>query len=507
MDVVLLVLVCLLGLILAQPVLKRQNSFRRISYYIDRLPGDRWYPLVGSVAQLLRAKRQDLFQVLADRHRRLGPIFRSWYGSLPMVHIYKPEHVEVIFKSNTITSKGLFYRFFMMWLGQGLISGSGPRWRAHRKIITPSFHFKILDSYGEIFAEKGACLVNYLRKFEGKGFVEITEDLTKIGLDVITETAMGVRLGFLEGSSAEGLEYAKAIINFSRIAYRRCVNPLYGNDFLFHCTALGRESERCSKLIGSFNRRIIQTRKKQLEAQSPTVEAEKDELGRRIKVSFLDMLLNYQRSNPFADEEIEEEVSTFMFGGFDTTSATLSYAFAALGNHPECLKKVQAELDEIFTENPSRKVTPQDVARMEYLDRVVKEVLRFFCFVPYIFRQLDEDIELDGFTIPTGTNLSICLYNLHHDPHHYPEPFRFDPDRFLPENCSKRHPYAYVPFSAGARNCLGQKFAMRNIKTLLACVLRKYNVKCLERVEDIKYTIEIVLRPLNGLHVALERRT
>ncbi|KAH1006182.1 hypothetical protein HUJ05_006943 [Dendroctonus ponderosae] len=129
-----------------------------------------------------------------------------------MVHIYKPEHVEVIFKSNTITSKGMFYRFFMMWLGQGLISGSGPRWRAHRKIITPSFHFKILDSYGEIFAEKGACLVNYLRKFEGKGFVEITEDLTKIGLDVITETAMGVRLGFLEGSSAEGLEYAKAII-------------------------------------------------------------------------------------------------------------------------------------------------------------------------------------------------------------------------------------------------------------------------------------------------------
>nr|UUB32716.1 cytochrome P450 CYP4CV1 [Dendroctonus valens] len=506
MDFVLAVVVCFLGLILALPVLKRRKSFRRISYYIDQLPGDKWYPLVGSVVGLWGLKREDLFQAMANRHLRLGPLFRNWYGSLPVVHLYKPEHVQVVLKSNTNINKGLFYKYLFPWLGQGLISGSGPKWRMHRKIITPSFHFKILDSYGEIFAEKGACLAKYLERFEGKGFVEITSDLTKIGLDIITETAMGIKLEILEGNNTQGVEYANAIMSFLQVAYQRVVNPLYNLDFVFKYTALGRESERCRNVIHNFNQHIIQTRKKLLEAQGGPAVEEEDELGRKKKVSFLDMLLNYQRSNTFADEEIEEEVSTFMFGGFDTTTASLTCAFAALGNHPEYLARVQEELDEIFSDDPTRKVTPQDVARMDYLDRVVREVLRCFCFVPFIYRNLNEDIEIDGYTIPSGANLSISLYNLHHDPDHYPDPFKFDPDRFLPENCAKRHPYAFVPFSAGPRNCLGQKFAMRNVKTLLACVLREYNVKCQQRLEDIKYTIEIVLRPVNGLHVALERR-
>ncbi|ENN77673.1 hypothetical protein YQE_05824, partial [Dendroctonus ponderosae] len=540
MDFVLAVVVCFLGLVLALPVLKRRKTFRRISYYIDQLPGDKWYPLVGSVVSLWGLKREDLFQAMANRHLRLGPIFRNWYGSLPVVHLYKPEHVQVVFKSNTNINKGVFYKYLFPWLGQGLISGSGPKWRVHRKIITPSFHFNILDSYGEIFAEKGACLAKYLQRFEGKGFVEITGDLTKIGLDIITgsnltwafnntssefalaETAMGIKLGILEGNNTEGVEYANAIMSFLQVTYRRVANPLYNLDWLFKHTAVGRESERCCSVIHSFNQHIIQTRKRLLEAQGG-LAVEEDELGRKKKVSFLDLLLNYQRSNPFADEEVEDEVSTFMFGGFDTTTATLTCAFAALGNHPEYLARVQEELDEIFSDEPTRKVTPQDVARMEYLDRVVREVLRCFCFVPFIYRNLDEDIAigkparvssvglsssnvLDGYTIPRGANLSISLYNLHHDPDHYPEPFKFDPDRFLPENCAKRHPYAFVPFSAGPRNCLGQKFAMRNVKALLACVLREYNVKCQQRLEDIKYTIEIVLRPVNGLHVALERR-
>uniref|UniRef100_A0AAR5PD92 Cytochrome P450 n=1 Tax=Dendroctonus ponderosae TaxID=77166 RepID=A0AAR5PD92_DENPD len=505
MDFVLAVVVCFLGLVLALPVLKRRKTFRRISYYIDQLPGDKWYPLVGSVVSLWGLKREDLFQAMANRHLRLGPIFRNWYGSLPVVHLYKPEHVQVVFKSNTNINKGVFYKYLFPWLGQGLISGSGPKWRVHRKIITPSFHFNILDSYGEIFAEKGACLAKYLQRFEGKGFVEITGDLTKIGLDIITETAMGIKLGILEGNNTEGVEYANAIMSFLQVTYRRVANPLYNLDWLFKHTAVGRESERCCSVIHSFNQHIIQTRKRLLEAQGG-LAVEEDELGRKKKVSFLDLLLNYQRSNPFADEEVEDEVSTFMFGGFDTTTATLTCAFAALGNHPEYLARVQEELDEIFSDEPTRKVTPQDVARMEYLDRVVREVLRCFCFVPFIYRNLDEDIAIDGYTIPRGANLSISLYNLHHDPDHYPEPFKFDPDRFLPENCAKRHPYAFVPFSAGPRNCLGQKFAMRNVKALLACVLREYNVKCQQRLEDIKYTIEIVLRPVNGLHVALERR-
>lgn len=114
---------------------------------------------------------------------------------------------------------------------------------------------------------------------------------------------------------------------------------------------------------------------------------------------------------------------------------------------------------------------------MEYLDRVLKEVLRCYSFVPILARTLTEDVEigkcfkkfkllkikiflfiLDGVVLPKGCNLTIDLYDLHHDPDHYPDPYKFDPDRFLPEVVAKRHPYAYVPFSAGPRNCLGEDF-------------------------------------------------
>lgn len=115
------------------------------------------------------------------------------------------------------------------------------------------------------------------------------------------------------------------------------------------------------------------------------------------------------------------------------------------------------ELDSIFEDDPNRSVTIQDLTQMEYLDRVLKEVLRCYCFVPYIYRELQEDLDIGGLKLPKGVTVNISLYDMLHDAEQFPEPFRFDPDRFLPEQYSTRHPYAFAPFSAGPRNCLGNR--------------------------------------------------
>lgn len=91
-------------------------------------------------------------------------------------------------------------------------STSGPKWKRHRKIITPSFHFKVLDTYSEVFAAKAEGFTKYLERFEGAGFFDVTGYVTKLALDIITETAMGVKVNFLEGNDPRGLEYAQAII-------------------------------------------------------------------------------------------------------------------------------------------------------------------------------------------------------------------------------------------------------------------------------------------------------
>ncbi|KAK7076599.1 Cytochrome P450 4V2 [Halocaridina rubra] len=187
--------------------------------------------------------------------------------------------------------------------------------------------------------------------------------------------------------------------------------------------------------------------------------------------------------------------------------------FSTLETSMYTKQRAYEELLEVFGTS-DRPATMADLRQLKYTENCIKEALRLYPSVPMFARELKEEITVENYKVPPGTTLVIIPYCLHRDPKHFPKPEVFDPDRFLPENCKNRHPYAYIPFSAGPRNCidspysnmclslilvnLGQKFALIEEKIVVSNILRKFRVESVVRREDLRILGELVLRPENG---------
>ncbi|XP_023213652.1 cytochrome P450 4C1-like, partial [Centruroides sculpturatus] len=158
----------------------------------------------------------------------------------------------------------------------------------------------------------------------------------------------------------------------------------------------------------------------------------------------------------------------------------MSWSLYFLGRFHEIQDKVYLELQSIFENDMNKNITVDDLLKMTYLECVIKESMRICPPAPVIARENLYEIKIDDYILPPKSSISICIHAIHHNPSVYENPEVFDPDRFLPENFKKLHPYAFLPFSAGPRNCLGFKLAMVEMKTILANVLRNFKVYSLD---------------------------
>ncbi|UYV77779.1 CYP4V2, partial [Cordylochernes scorpioides] len=194
---------------------------------------------------------------------------------------------------------------------------------------------------------------------------------------------------------------------------------------------------------------------KKLLSEGKTPTNPEEEFITRRRRAFLDMLLYYHLVEGSMElEEVKEEVDNFMFTGHDSAALTTSWVIYFLGLYQNIQSRVMEELEEIYGENSDSDVTIEDTKKMKYLGCVMKESLRIYTGIPYIARHLTEDLKIGKYTIPAGATAMAFTYMIHRSPDIYPNPEVFDPDRFLPENVNKRHPFAYLPFSAGPRNCI-----------------------------------------------------
>ncbi|XP_051160004.1 cytochrome P450 4C1-like, partial [Leptopilina boulardi] len=210
------------------------------------------------------------------------------------------------------------------------------------------------------------------------------------------------------------------------------------------------------------------------------------------------------------DQDLREQVLTLLFGGSDTTARTIEFLFLMLAQHPEIQDRVYEELFNIYgVDDPGKNpVKSDDLQNLQYLERVIKETMRLFPAVPIIAREVTEDLEIDGYTIPKGCAVAASIIVLHRDEKYWPDPLKFDPDRFLPDEIHKRHPLAYMPFLIGSRDCIGRVYALMSIKVIAATFLRKYILKKdkITPIKDMKLKPDVLLKLAEPSTFRLEKR-
>lgn len=441
------------------------------------------------------------FHVLFKKHG----IHMFFMGTTLSVSLQKAEYIEEVLSSNTLLAKGPEYGMLHSWLGSGLLTSTGKKWRTRRRLFTPAFHFRILEDFiptinfqSQILAKKLGTLTR-----EGKLF-DIVPLVTLCTLDIICETIMGTSI---RAQYDVGSPYVKAVNRLGELFIQRMMNPLSESEFFFKRTAMGKEYNTCLNTLHSFTRKVIAERKQSLQGEGYAEPAHDNgpekQTAFKQKRPFLDLLINEHLKNPksITEEDIREEVDTFMFEGHDTTAVGISWALFLIGHQPREQQKIHDELDAIFQNDTERHVTPEDLKEMRYLECCLKEAQRIYPSVAFISRTCEEPFRIGSNTFPKGTMVRVSTYCLHRNETAFPKPEEFHPERFFPENSKGRHPYAYVPFSAGPRNCIGQKFALSEEKIVISNILRRFTVRSLDPRDQVVVVSELVLRPKNGLRM------
>ncbi|XP_072025349.1 uncharacterized protein, partial [Amphiura filiformis] len=432
------------------------------------------------------------------RHVNLGV---DWLGPfICFVRVLNPEYIKVAV-ANSGSKDNLVYNFVRAWLGDGLLLSEGPHWMTHRRLLTPAFHFEILRPYVKIYVDSTNIFLDKLSETKGRS-VDVFEHVSLMTLDSL------LKCSFSYHSNCQlnpDNEYTNAVHRFGELFGERVQFVPHHFDFIFHLSPSGFKWRRSISVLHKTSEEAIMKRRKELKE----LEDEGNSISRRGKyMDFLDILLNARDENGegMTDQEIREEVDTFMFAGHDTTSSAISWCLYNLGRFPEHQQKCFDEVQQLLQGKEKTELEWDDLNSLPFTTMFIKESLRLYAPVPQIARTLVKDTSFpDGTMLPKGTYCIVSPLATHHHPLYWENPEVFDPYRFLPERSKDRHSHAFIPFSAGPRNCIGQNFAMNELKVVVAMTVQRFQI-AIDPDKLPEWAARLTLKSLNGIHLKFHTR-
>ncbi|PNF39482.1 Cytochrome P450 4C1 [Cryptotermes secundus] len=464
---------------------------RRMEALAAKLPGPTAWPLIGSALQFLGSSHDLVATISRILHRYQTPT-AFWLGPRLYVAIARPADIEAVLTSPHALERDPVYRFLEPWFGNGIFTAQVSTWRINRKHILPTFSPRILQDFVDVFSAQAQILVRKLAEEVGKGAFDVSHYVNLCSLDIICETAMGLSIGAQDGNNSD---YIRSTDRLCQITTLRVFKLWLHPDWLFNLTPLGREQARHLRCTHNMVNAVV--RRKRLEHG---LNSNDGSTSRKVLIDHL-LELTGKRLD---DQQLKDEVTTMIAAGKDTTSTVTSFVLLVLAIHRDEQEKVAEELHTIFGDS-GRPATSRDLHEMQYLELCIKETMRMFSVGPIIARHLTRDVPLSDVVLPGGSSVAICIQHVHMDPEHFPEPHKFKPERFVSAN--RRHPFSYIPFSAGPRNCIGLRYAVLAVKTMVSTILRHYKITTPLKMADIELKLEVLLKPVQGFPLVLEPRT
>ncbi|NXE43822.1 CP4F4 protein, partial [Ptilorrhoa leucosticta] len=357
--------------------------------------------------------------------------------------------------------------------------------------------------------------------------LEVLQPLSLLTLDTLQKCIFSHESHCQERPS----EYIQAILELSSLVVRRQLQPLLHPWWLYSLSSDGRRFTRACATVHAFTADVVQRRRRTLARLGHQAWLDGHQ-GRSM--DFIDLLLLTKDENghTLSDEDIAAEADTFMFEGHDTTASGLAWLFYNLAGHPEHQERCRQEVQELLASRDTADIEWEDLSQLPFTTMCIKESLRLHPPVTAVSRRCTEDIPLrDGRVIPKGMAWPGCpqchhppssavpkvaipippgviclmsIYGTHHNPDLWPEPEVFNPLRFSPENSKGRSPSSFIPFSAGPRNCIGQNFAMAEMKVVVALTLSQFVLRRDTARPPPRRKPELILRAEDGLWLLLE---
>ena len=405
------------------------------------------------------------------------------FGPYRYLMIHREEDIRhVLVRNHANYHKSPTYQGLKLVLGQGLVTSEGDFWKRQRKLTQPAFHHRALTGLAEAMTR---CTADTLESWRARGpefAADIHEEMMHLTLRIVGHTLFSTELGKEAKELGPAIEVCLEHAN--RAAESLMIVPQWVP------TPNNRRFRKAKAVLDEMVHRIISERR---EGKGPA------------QPDLLDMLMaatDESGEERMTDAQLRDEIMTLALAGHETTANALTWTFVLLARHPEVLRRVRAELDEVLE---GRMPTVADLEHLVYTSQVLDESMRIYPPVWNFERvTLDED-EIDGYRIPKDTIVAICPWTLHRHPRMWPSPTVFDPERFSESAKAARGRWEYLPFGGGPRVCIGNAFAKMEAKLILAGLLARWDFALDDRARIVPEP-GITLRPKYGVPVHLRPR-